>query len=203
MEIIVKTLGILTANCFILRTDSQALIIDPGGNYELIKPYIEGRRLEYILNTHGHYDHIGANNQLKAHYDTVLAVGSHDAEMLLDPELNLSVMVDTPYISVAPDVVLNDGDTIHFGGKTIEVIYTPGHTKGSVCYHMDNILFSGDTLFYHSVGRTDLPTGSFQELEKSIKTRLYTLPEETKVYTGHGEDTLIGEEKRFNDFVRP
>lgn len=203
MEIISKTLGILTANCFILRTDSEALIIDPGGNYEIIRPYIAGRRLAYILNTHGHYDHIGANNQLKAHHDTVLAVGSCDAEMLLDPELNLSIMVDTPYISVTPDVVLNDGDTLNFGGKTIEVIYTPGHTKGSVCFHMDNILFSGDTLFSHSVGRTDLPTGSFQELENSIKTRLYTLPDETKVYTGHGEDTLIGEEKRFNDFVRP
>ncbi len=203
MEIISKSLGILTANCFILRTDTKALIIDPGGNYEVIKPYIEGRTLSYVLNTHGHYDHIGANNQLKSHHDTVLAVGTYDAEMLLDPELNLSSMVDTPYISVAPDMVLKDGDTLNFGGKKIEVIYTPGHTKGSVCFRMDSFLFSGDTLFYHSVGRTDLPTGSFEELEKSIKTRLYTLPDEIKVYTGHGEDTLIGEEKRFNEFVRP
>ena len=203
MEIIGKSLGILTANCFILRTDTEALIIDPGGNYEIIKPYIEGRTLSYVLNTHGHYDHIGANNQLKAYHDTVLAVGAHDAEMVMDPELNLSIMVDTPYISVAPDMVLKDGDTLNFGGKKIEVIHTPGHTKGSVCFRMDSFLFSGDTLFYHSVGRTDLPTGSFEDLEKSIKTRLYTLPDEIKVYTGHGEDTLIGEEKRFNEFVRP
>ena len=202
MEIIAKSLGLLTANCYILRNEEQALVIDPGGDFDLIKPCIDQRQLTYIINTHGHYDHIAANNELKAHYDTRLAIGEYDAKMLLDPELNLSIMVDRPYISMAPDILLKEHDTIRFGDKTLEIIYTPGHTIGSICIKMDNLLFSGDTLFYHSIGRTDLPTGSFEELEKSIKTKLYILPDETKVYTGHGEDTRIGEEKRFNEFVR-
>jgi glyoxylase-like metal-dependent hydrolase (beta-lactamase superfamily II) len=202
MEIIVKTLGLLTANCFILRDKEDVIIIDPGGNFEFIQPYIENHRLAYVINTHGHYDHIAANNPLKAHFDTKLLIGEYDYEMLLNPELNLSLMVDAPYISVAPDILLKDGDRIPFGSVHLEVIHTPGHTKGSVCLKMNNILFSGDTLFYRSIGRTDLPTGSFEELESSIKTKLYTLPDETKVYTGHGEHTLIGDEKRANEFVR-
>jgi hydroxyacylglutathione hydrolase len=203
MEIITRTLGLLTANCYILRNQDEAIVIDPGGDFNVIGPLIGKRRLRFILNTHGHYDHIAANNEIKSHYDTRLAIGEHDASMLLDPELNLSIMVDRPFISMAPDLLLRDGDTLQFDTKTIEVMYTPGHTIGSICFKMGTLLFSGDTLFYHSIGRTDLPTGSFPELEKSIRTRLYTLPDDTKVYTGHGEHTSIGEEKRFNDFVRP
>ena len=195
MEIIAKSLGILTANCFILRNEKEALVIDPGGNFEAIHPYIDQRKLTYIINTHGHYDHIAANNELKAHYDTVLAVGKYDYDMLMNPQLNLSCMVDVPFISIAPDLLLREGDIIQFEGKNLEILYTPGHTKGGICIKMENVLFSGDTLFYHSIGRTDLPTGSYEDLEKSIKSKLYTLPDETKVYTGHGEDTLIGEEK--------
>lgn len=202
MEIIAKSLGILTANCFILRNEKEALVIDPGGNFEAIHPYIDQRKLTYIINTHGHYDHIAANNELKAHYDTVLAVGKYDYDMLLNPQLNLSCMVDIPFISIVPDLLLREGDIIRFEGKNLEILHTPGHTKGGICIKIENVLFSGDTLFYHSIGRTDLPTGSYEDLEKSIKSKLYTLPDETKVYTGHGEDTLIGEEKNYNEFVR-
>ncbi len=202
MEIIIKSLGMLAANCYILRNDHDALVIDPGGNPEVIYPYIEGRNLVYIINTHGHYDHIAANNDLKASYDTKLACCKYDYDLLINPELNLSAMVDAPYISIAPDILLDDGDTLKIGDDTLEIIYTPGHTKGSVSIKMGNVLFSGDTLFYHSIGRTDLPTGSFEELEKSIRSKLYILPDDTKVYTGHGEDTMIGEEKRYNEFVR-
>jgi len=203
MELIKKSLGILAANCYILRNNEEALVIDPGGNSDIILPLIGKRRLTYIINTHGHYDHIAANNDLKAHYDTKIAVGKYDYEMLLDPELNLSALVDATFISIVPDILLNDGDTIYFNEKSLKVIHTPGHTKGSICIKMDNIVFSGDTLFYRSIGRTDLPGGSFEELAKSIRTRLYTLTDDTKVYTGHGENTIIGEEKSFNEFVRP
>ena len=202
MQIISKSLGLFTANCFILRNQDEVIVVDPGGNFEIIDPYIKGRKLSYIINTHGHYDHIAANNQLKAHYDTTLAVGKHDCDMLLNPTLNLSLMVDAPFISIAPDLLLDEGMRIPFDRKYLEIIHTPGHTKGSICLKMDNIVFSGDTLFYHSIGRTDLPTGSFDELEQSIKIKLYTLPDDTKVYTGHGENTLIGEEKKYNEFVR-
>jgi hydroxyacylglutathione hydrolase len=122
--------------------------------------------------------------------------------MLLDPNLNLSTMVGAPYISIAPDILITDGDRLQIGDESLEIIYTPGHTKGSVSIMMRKVLFSGDTLFYHSIGRTDLPTGNFEELENSIRTRLYVLPEDTKVYTGHGEATIIGEEKRYNEWVR-
>jgi hydroxyacylglutathione hydrolase len=202
MEIIARTLGLLAANCFILRNNEEAIVIDPGGDFDIIQPIIGRRRLLYVLNTHGHYDHIAANNELKARFDTCLAVGEHDAHTLLDPELNLSVMVDRPYISVAPDLLLKEGDRIPFENKNLEIIYTPGHTVGSICIQIGDILFSGDTLFFHSIGRTDLPTGSFSDLEKSIRNKLYRMPDGTKVYTGHGEDTVIGEEKRYNEFVR-
>jgi glyoxylase-like metal-dependent hydrolase (beta-lactamase superfamily II) len=201
MEIIAKTLGILAANCFILRNDREAVVIDPGGNPEFILPVIGKRKLLYIINTHGHYDHISANNALKAHYDTKLVIGRYDYEMLMDPSQNLSIMVDAPFISITPDKLLQDGDTLPFERTQLEVIYTPGHTKGSICLKMGKILFSGDTLFYHSIGRTDLPSGSFEELKSSIQKRLYKLPDDTRVYTGHGADTYIGEEKKYNEFV--
>ncbi len=201
MEVIAKTLGILAANCFILRNNQEAVVIDPGGNPELIMPVIGKRKLLYIVNTHGHYDHISANNALKAHYDTKLVIGQYDYEMLLDPNQNLSIMVDTPFISITPDKLLQDGDTLPFDRSQLLVIHTPGHTKGSICLKMGGMLFSGDTLFYHSIGRTDLPTGSFEELKSSIQKKLYKLPDDTKVYTGHGEDTYIGEEKKYNEFV--
>ncbi|HEB33236.1 MAG TPA: MBL fold metallo-hydrolase [Spirochaetes bacterium] len=192
----------LAANCFIIRNENEAIVIDPGGNAEVIYPYIEERTLTYVINTHGHYDHIAANNDLKARYDTKLVVGSLDHELLLDPMLNLSATFDAPFISIAPDLLLSEGDTLQFDESLLEVIHTPGHTKGSICIKMGDTLFSGDTLFYHSIGRTDLPTGSYEELEKSIKTKLYILQDDTKVYTGHGEETIIGEEKTLNEFVR-
>ncbi len=202
MEIIKTCLGMLAANCFIIRNENEAIVIDPGGNAEVIYPYIEERTLTYVINTHGHYDHIAANNDLKARYDTKLVVGSLDHELLLDPMLNLSATFDAPFISIAPDLLLSEGDTLQFDESLLEVIHTPGHTKGSICIKMGDTLFSGDTLFYHSIGRTDLPTGSYEELEKSIKTKLYILQDDTKVYTGHGEETIIGEEKTLNEFVR-
>jgi hydroxyacylglutathione hydrolase len=202
MEIIARSLGMMAANCFIVRSATHAAVIDPGGNPEIILPFIEGRELVYVINTHGHYDHIAANNDLKARFDTKLAVSRLDYAMLLNPQLNLSVMVDAPFISIAPDILLEDGDRLPFGNTHFEVIHTPGHTRGSICLTIDGRLFSGDTLFYHSVGRTDFPGGSMEELRHSILNRLYVLPDETKVYPGHGEATTIGEEKLFNDFVQ-
>lgn len=202
MQILCKTVGMLAANCYILRNKREAVVIDPGGDPEVIYPAIGDRNLRYVINTHGHYDHIAANNPLKARYDTTLACSEIDAGMLLDPDRNLSAMVGARYISVAPDLLLSDGDTLTVGGETLEIILTPGHTGGSISLRTGSVLFSGDTLFYHSVGRTDLPGGDLEELKVSITSRLYTLPDETVVYTGHGESTLIGEEKRYNEWVR-
>lgn len=202
MEVITRTVGVLSANCHILIEGDETVVIDPGANPELIYPVIVGKKLVYIINTHGHYDHIGANNDLKSHFDTKLAVHKDDYEMLVNPDLNLSVMVDSQFISVLPDILLSDGDTLDFGGTKLKIIHTPGHTEGSICILTDNMLFSGDTLFYHSIGRTDLPGGNFEKLRNSIINRLYVLDDDTVVFTGHGENTTIGEEKRFNEFVR-
>jgi len=202
MKIITKSVGVLSANCHIVIEGDEAVVIDPGGNPELIYPHIKGKKLRYVIDTHGHYDHISANNDLKAHFDTRLAASKDELAVLVTPGLNLSIMVDAPFISIVPDILLYDGDTLGFGPHTIEIIHTPGHTRGSICIKIGEVLFSGDTLFYHSIGRTDLPTGSFDELKKSIITKLYTLPDDTHVYTGHGNDTYIGEEKRYNEFVR-
>ena len=202
MEIIKKVVGLLGANCYIIRNETEAVVIDPGGNPELIYPVIGRRKLLHIINTHGHYDHIGANNDLKSRYDTKLACHRDEYQVLVNPELNLSEMVEIPFISVMPDILLNEGDKLEIGGIPIEVLHTPGHTKGSISLKVGKALFSGDTLFFRSVGRTDLPMGSFKELEKSIREKLYTLPDETIVYTGHGENTTIGEEKKYNEFVK-
>ncbi|MBN2325494.1 MAG: MBL fold metallo-hydrolase [Spirochaetes bacterium] len=202
MEILCRTVGLLAANCYILRNGDEAIIIDPGGDPQLLYPCIGDRVLLYVINTHGHYDHIAANNPLKARYDTRLACFETEAQMLFNPDKNLSAMVGARYISVAPDLLLSDGDTLNIGRETLEIIHTPGHTEGSISLRMGTVLFSGDTLFYHSVGRTDLPGGDLDTLRESIKTRLYSLPDETIVYTGHGESTMIGEEKRYNEWVR-
>jgi hydroxyacylglutathione hydrolase len=154
------------------RESEEAAVVDLGGNAEVIYPYVGKRRLTYVIDAHGHYDYIAANNDLKARYDTKLAVGRHDVDMLLNPELNLSGMAFGPFISVAPDLLLDKGDRLPFGGKHYEAIFTPGHTKGSICLTVGNWLFSGDTLFYRSIGRTDLPTGSLEELERSVRTKL-------------------------------
>ena len=202
MKIITKSVGILSANCHIIIEDDGAIVIDPGGNPELIFPELKGKKLYYIINTHGHYDHIGANNDLKAYFDTKLLIHKDDYEMLVNPELNLSVMVDAQFISVLPDVLLDDGDELEFFDHKLEIIHTPGHTKGSICIKIGKILFSGDTLFYHSIGRTDLPGGNFEKLKESIKKKLYILDDDILVYTGHGPNTTIGEEKKFNEFVK-
>jgi glyoxylase-like metal-dependent hydrolase (beta-lactamase superfamily II) len=202
MEIIIKSLGVFAANCFILWNDREAVVIDPGGNPEIIMPEIGDRTLRYIINTHGHYDHIAANNAIKAYYDTRLAVSEEDHRMIMDPRLNLSVMVDAPFISVPPDLILHQGDLLPFGDLEMRVLHTPGHTEGSICLILGEVLFSGDTLFRYSVGRTDLPGGSENKLRESIRSQLYTLPDRMRVYPGHGEPTTIGEEKRHNEFVR-
>lgn len=202
MEIIKRIVGLLGANCYIIRNEEQAVVIDPGGNPELIYPLIGKRKLLYIINTHGHYDHIGANNELKSRYDTKLACHRDEYQVLVNPKLNLSEMVEMPFISIIPDILLDEGDTLEIGGTPIEVLHTPGHTKGSISLKFGKSLFSGDTLFFRSVGRTDLPMSSFEELEKSIREKLYILSDDTIVYTGHGENTNIGEEKIYNEFVK-
>jgi hydroxyacylglutathione hydrolase len=194
--------GALETNCY-LAYDSGTLecaIIDPGAEPEKIFPVILhlGLKPILILNTHGHTDHVGANRDMKERFDVPLLIHRLDEPILAamkGSELSLLLGAND---SPAPDGFLEDGQIITVGKGALTVIHLPGHSPGSVGFHGHGILFSGDTLFNEGVGRTDLPGGSRKDLERSIRTRLHTLPPKTLVLPGHGPLTTIGREIEAN-----
>ena len=177
-------------------------VIDPANNAQKIVD--EAKRLDftikYIINTHGHADHIGANSELKKLTGAILCIHEGDSEKLSNPDLNLSTFVGFPITTVKADRLLKDGDIIKIGNIELNVMHTPGHSKGGICLLGDGFVFSGDTLFFESIGRYDFPDSSGEDLRKSIEERLFVLPDSTKVYTGHGGPTTIGHEKKHNLF---
>ena len=200
----------LDANCYIVSCEktNSAVIIDPGGNFRAIMDVISHCELSVIaiINTHGHVDHIGANRELKQATGAPLLIGLADAPMLPEPSGNLSAFLAEQVRSPEADRLLHDSDCVTFGEESLQVITTPGHTKGGLCLYSQGkagagVLFSGDTLFAGSIGRSDLPGGDSSELLASIQNKLLTLPDETIVYPGHGDITTIGEERRFNPFL--
>lgn len=210
MEILRLIVGPIMTNCYIVwdKDSKDAMIIDPGGDSLEIRSRVSKHKLQvrYIINTHAHIDHIAANGDLKDAYpDAQLLIHEDDAPALTDPTGNLSLFMNLRYVSPEPDRLLKDGDEIELGRYRFVVIHTPGHSAGGISLYCGDVtppaLFCGDTLFQLSVGRTDFPGGSFATLAKAIKERLFTLPDETIVYPGHGPDTTIGEEKRHNPFV--
>ncbi len=203
-QIIVGPVG---TNCYIMMNpDSKEIIlVDPGDASAKIKQKLDdmGGHLTAILLTHGHFDHILAVPSLLDMYtDAKLYAYEEEADLMGNPSKNCSSMVGRSCI-VEPDVYLKDGEKLQLAGIAIEVIATPGHTKGSCCYYLqeEKILFSGDTLFAESVGRTDLPTGSMGELTRSIRKLMNMLPDDTTVYPGHAHSTSIEHEKRYNPFA--
>lgn len=202
MEIRTLVLSGFQTNCFIVYNDEtkEAIIIDPASSPERVVDKIVsfGCIPKAILLTHGHGDHIGAVEELKNKYKIKVYVHKDEKETLENPEINLSYMMGEN-ISFSPDILLEDGETINIAGFKIKVIHTPGHTKGSCCYLFEEygVLFSGDTLFYGSYGRTDFPTGSQSQLMRSIKEKLLILDPTTVVYSGHGSETTIGDEVKW------
>ncbi len=197
-------LGAVSTNCYILYNNAskEAVIVDPGDN----APYIMNMCRELgvtpaaIALTHGHFDHILAAPELcRSFHIPVYASAGEDA-MLADTSLNLSGTCDSEPTSFHADELLRDGQEFTLLGLTWNVIATPGHTSGSVCYYIpqEGMLLAGDTLFADSYGRTDLPTGSSAQLVASILDKLFALPDDTMVYPGHGESTTIGHEKQYN-----
>lgn len=183
----------------------NGFIIDPGCRIEDIKSMINenGVRVKYVLLTHCHYDHIMSIIPLKELTGALIVTGDKGGINIGDPDINLTAMgLGYKIEDVHSDIVLNDGETLIIDGLEIKCIYTPGHTNCGVCYLIENELFCGDTLFLRSFGRYDLPTGDLAQLTDSIKNKLYTLPEETAVHPGHGKDTSIGYEKKYNFFVK-
>jgi glyoxylase-like metal-dependent hydrolase (beta-lactamase superfamily II) len=194
------------ANCYIIGCEStkSAAVIDPGEEADRILKELakDSLTLKYIINTHGHFDHVGGNYDLKKASGADIVIHPADEAMLADLVRTAAAFGLSAQNSPAPDRTVQEGDTISFGEISLRVLDTPGHSPGGISLHTDNMVFVGDTLFAGSIGRTDLPGGDFQTLISSIKTKLFPLGDDTKVYTGHGPATSIGQEKRANPFLR-
>ncbi|MHB8155196.1 MAG: MBL fold metallo-hydrolase [Candidatus Omnitrophota bacterium] len=191
--------GPMQVNCYILACASggQAIIIDPGDQVNKIRAVLDKHRLKpaMVINTHGHYDHIGSDDE----FGVLVYVHKNDLPMLIDARKNLSASFSLAYKVNSEIKTLEDKEIIKLDCLELEVIHLPGHTPGGIGLLMKkpqtDIIFTGDTLFYQGVGRSDLPGGSQQQLEKALRERLFILPTNTKVYPGHGSATTIGREK--------
>jgi glyoxylase-like metal-dependent hydrolase (beta-lactamase superfamily II) len=209
VEVVVSQL--FAENTYVARLEGRAdcVVFDPGFDADLIIGHIQQRQLTLgaILNTHGHADHIAGNAALKKRYpDCPLVIGSREASKLTNPMENLSGTYGIALTSPPADRLVQGGDTVEAAGMVFEVRETPGHSCGHVVYLWKGekpwFLFGGDMLFQGSVGRADFPDSDPHQLIHSIRNQLYTLPDDTIVMSGHGDPTTIGEEKRYNPFVR-
>ncbi|MDD5496315.1 MAG: MBL fold metallo-hydrolase [Candidatus Omnitrophica bacterium] len=193
--------GPLESNCYLVADPGtkEAVLIDPGADSGKMKKFIAkaGLDLKFIINTHGHGDHIAANGS----FGVPIYIHSLDADFLSDPKKNLSAMFLFPLRSPKAARLLEEGDKITLGGLEVEVIHTPGHTPGSISLKMDSVIFTGDTLFAGGMGRTDFDYGDEEQIIRSIREKLFSFSDDTEIYPGHGEPSTIGEERRSNPFL--
>lgn len=207
MKLETIVVGPFEVNCYLYWDDrsGDGVIIDPGLDEDLIIDKINrsGMSPKAILLTHGHGDHIAAVKPVKDHFDLPLYVGRGDEELLRNPSANVSEMIGQAIVAPDPDHIVEDEQTLSIGSLQFTVLATPGHTPGGVCYldEKANLVFTGDTLFWGSIGRHDLPGGSLNTLLDSIKTKLLRLPDAIKCYPGHGPETTIGAERSQNPFL--
>lgn len=204
MRIKTMVLGGVQTNCYLVYHEKTkaGVIIDPAAQPDRIDQMcLElGIKPEALLLTHGHGDHIMAVEKLKSRYQIPVIAGEKERNLLADPSKNLSAALGMPSVSLKADREVTDGEILVLAGFQFQVLATPGHTAGSVCYlePEEGVLFSGDTLFEESLGRTDFPTGNMQQIVASIAEKLFVLPEDIMVYPGHGNPTTIGHEKTYN-----
>lgn len=198
--------GIMGVNCYITGDKGEVFVIDPGGSADEICSVLKkhGLNAKYIILTHCHFDHILAANEVKKQTGAQIVVCSKEAENLADSSVNMTSRFTRTPISLSADRLVSENDTLISGAFVFRVIETPGHTSGGMCLYCENerLLFSGDTLFCGSVGRSDFPTGDQNTLLHSIQTKLLTLPDNVRVYPGHEDDTTIGFEKANNPYLR-
>ena len=204
MKVKIMQVGPIGTNCYFLMEPEENVlaIIDPGDEAQRIQQVVNetGCKVQYILLTHGHYDHVGSVNELSEKLGAKIVGGAQEMPVFTDPALNVSQFVGAPII-VHPDELVNEGDVVKVGDMEFKVMLTPGHTQGSICFIEKDVIFSGDTLFQGSCGRTDLPTGDWNAIRLSLK-RLAALPGDYKVYSGHGPATTLEEERRTNPFMK-
>lgn len=197
--------GPLQVNCFIIACEVTrlALVVDPGDNAESILSRLAALKVKAIMvvNTHGHFDHVGGNGRVVAATGAELLLHQGDLPVLRRARDHAAGYGLVSAGSPEPTRLLQGGETLTVGELAVQVIATPGHSPGGIALHVGNHLFAGDTLFADSVGRTDLPGSNHADLVSSIRTKLFTLPDNTVVHPGHGPDTTIGHEKRYNPFV--
>ncbi len=194
----------LDTNCYVIYKEEAGIVIDPGGDIERVLEFIEKNNLgiEFILNTHLHFDHTLGNRQLQRETGAKIYANMRDG-YLLNTELGAGGVFGLP--KVEPFEFENiDAGEYEFLGEKMVILSTPGHTPGSLSFYFPEygVVFSGDLIFYHSVGRTDFPGGDFETLKRAIKEKIYTLPNTTVIYPGHGEPTTVEKEKRHNPFVK-
>lgn len=199
--------GALQANTYLAVDEktNEGFIVDPGGYNKVLTKEVRDNdvNIKYIILTHGHSDHICGVNEHKAEFPDAKIVAYKDEEAMLEnPNLNQSPGFGVPY-STKADILVSDGDELKIGDVTLKFIHTPGHTEGGMCIYVKEAkaLFSGDTLFRQSIGRTDFPGGSYKEIMDSIRKKLFLLPDDTNVFPGHMGMTSIGFEKENNPFV--
>lgn len=201
------TVGELAVNCWFLVNEDrkEALVFDPGDEAERIRSYAEqkGWKIAGILLTHGHADHMGGAEELKRLTEAEIYALAEEEPLLKNGKTNLSVFIMRRVITMEADEYVRDGQELTLSGIRLKVLRTPGHTPGGCCFYCEEAgcVFAGDTLFQGSVGRSDFPGGSMSELVRSVKEKLFPLPDDTKVYPGHGGETTIAFEKQYNPFV--
>ena len=199
-------IGSIGVNCYIIGCEEtkEAAVIDPGGNPRAIKKLLDENGLTaiYIINTHGHIDHIGGNRELKELTGAKIMIHQKDAKMLTNAVANFSFLMGSKVTSPAADEFIKEGDTIKVGNTVeLEVIEVPGHSPGSVALKVDNIIFAGDALFYGSIGRTDFPGGNHADLLDAIHRKLLPLGDDVQFISGHGPMSTFGHERANNPFL--
>lgn len=205
MKIYMLPVGELQSNCIVVVNEEtkQAVIVDPGAEAGKIMKFIEQHELkvEAILLTHGHADHIDALDKVREQTKAKVYIHPEDAIMLTDATKNLSVFIGGPRVFKPAEEMLADGQSLSLAGLDFYVLHTPGHTPGGCCFMLGEHVITGDTIFRESIGRTDFPGGSHKQLLNSIRQQLFGLPETTQLYPGHGPATDVAYEKKYNPFL--